>query len=558
MLADTSIPISGRLGPLVGAVDQGTSSTRFLVFSATTGEVLTYHQVEVAQHYPKEGWVEQDSNELLKSVHTCILKAVENLKSLEIDPGDIKAVGITNQRETTIVWDKTTGLPLCNAIVWLDARTASTLEAILKETPGQNKDYVKDLCGLPISTYFSALKLRWLLDNVPEVQEAAAKGNLLFGTVDSWLLWNLTGGLDGGLHVTDVTNASRTMLMNISTLEWDANLCKFFKIPMSVLPEIRSSSEIYGYITEGPLLGIPISGVLGDQQAALVGQMCLSRGQAKNTYGTGCFLLYNTGTQIVQSEHGLLTTVGYKLGKKSPTIYALEGSVAIAGAAVTWLRDNLHVIKSSTDIEPLAKKVKDSGGVYFVPAFSGLFAPYWRSDARGTICGLTQASTSAHLARAVLEAVCFQTREILDAMQKDSGITLNKLQVDGGMTCNNTLMQLQADIAGVPVARPSMTETTSLGAAMAAGSAEGIEVWDLTKLTPLTNDDFTPSIMPEEREMRYEKWCMAVQRCMDWELPRDKQPGPDQEYRLLSSVPPSLFLLSSFLIIMVASHLHRS
>uniref|UniRef100_A0A0P4W7J1 Probable glycerol kinase n=1 Tax=Scylla olivacea TaxID=85551 RepID=A0A0P4W7J1_SCYOL len=558
MLADTSIPISGRLGPLVGAVDQGTSSTRFLVFSATTGEVLTYHQVEVAQHYPKEGWVEQDCNELLKSVHTCILKAVENLKSLEIDPGDIKAVGITNQRETTVVWDRTTGLPLCNAIVWLDARTASTVEAILKETPGQNKDYLKDLCGLPISTYFSALKLRWLLDNLPEVQEAAAQGNLLFGTVDSWLLWNLTGGLDGGLHVTDVTNASRTMLMNISTLQWDANLCKFFKIPMSILPEIRSSSEIYGYITKGPLLGIPISGVLGDQQAALVGQMCLSRGQAKNTYGTGCFLLYNTGTQIVQSEHGLLTTVGYKLGKKSPTIYALEGSVAIAGAAVTWLRDNLHVIKSSTDIEPLAKKVKDSGGVYFVPAFSGLFAPYWRSDARGTICGLTQASTSAHLARAVLEAVCFQTREILDAMQKDSGITLNKLQVDGGMTCNNTLMQLQADIAGVPVARPSMTETTSLGAAMAAGSAEGIEVWDLTKLTPLTNDDFTPSIMPEEREMRYEKWCMAVQRCMNWELPRDKQPGPDQEYRLLSSVPPSLFLLSSFFIIMVASHLHRS
>ncbi|MPC32105.1 Glycerol kinase [Portunus trituberculatus] len=356
MLADTSIPISGRLGPLVGAVDQGTSSTRFLVFSATTGEVLTYHQVEVAQHYPKEGWVEQDSNELLKSVHTCILKAVENLKSLEIDPGDIKAVGITNQRETTIVWDKTTGLPLCNAIVGSESSS--------------------------------------------------------------------------GLQSSDITHQEATGDEDI-------------KIPMSVLPEIRSSSEIYGYITEGPLLGIPISG-------------------------------------IVQSEHGLLTTVGYKLGKKSPTIYALEGSVAIAGAAVTWLRDNLHVIKSSTDIEPLAKKVKDSGGVYFVPAFSGLFAPYWRSDARGTICGLTQASTSAHLARAVLEAVCFQTREILDAMQKDSGITLNKLQVDGGMTCNNTLMQLQADIAGVPV----------------------------------------------EREMRYEKWCMAVQRCMDWELPRDKQPGP--------------------------------
>ncbi|XP_050703171.1 glycerol kinase-like isoform X2 [Eriocheir sinensis] len=537
-------PVSGRLGPLVGAVDQGTSSTRFLVFSANTGEVLTYHQEEVAQIYPNEGWVEQDCNGLLKSVHTCIEKAVENLKSLEIDPADIKAIGITNQRETTIVWDKTTGKPLYNAIVWLDARTASTVDAVLKETPGQNKDYLKDLCGLPITTYFSALKLRWLLDNVPEVQEVAEKGNLFFGTVDSWLLWNMTGGLEGGLHVTDVTNASRTMLMNITTLKWDANLCKFFKIPMSVLPEIRSSAEIYGYITDGPLLGIPISGVLGDQQAALVGQMCLSRGQAKNTYGTGCFLLYNTGTQIVQSDHGLLTTVAYKLGKKAPTIYALEGSVAIAGAAVRWLRDNLSIIQSSADIEKLAKTVKDSGGVYFVPAFSGLFAPYWRTDARGTICGLTQGSTGAHLARAVLEAVCFQTREILDAMQKDSGITLNKLQVDGGMTGNNILMQLQADIAGVPVARPSMTETTSLGAAMAAGAAEGIEVWDLTKLTPLTTDDFTPAIMPEEREMRYEKWCMAVKRCMDWELPRDKQPGPEGPLRNMTPTATGLSIAS--------------
>ncbi|XP_069164684.1 glycerol kinase isoform X2 [Procambarus clarkii] len=551
-------PVSGKHGPLVGAVDQGTSSTRVLVFSAGTGEVLTFHQEEVSQIYPKEGWVEQDPTALLKSVLTCIEKTVANLRTLEIDPADIKALGITNQRETTIVWDKTTGDPLYNAVVWLDARTASTVEELLKETPGQNKDYVKDLCGLPITTYFSALKLRWLLDNVKEVQEVEKKGNLLFGTVDSWLLWNLTGGIDGGLHVTDVTNASRTMLMNIATLQWDANLCKFFNIPMSILPEIRSSSEIYGYITKGPLLGVPISGVLGDQQAALVGQMCMSRGQAKNTYGTGCFLLYNTGTQIVQSEHGLLTTVAYKFGKTAPTIYALEGSVAIAGAAVRWLRDNLSVIKTSADIEPLAKTVKDSGGVYFVPAFSGLYAPYWRTDARGTICGLTQGSTGAHLARAVLEAVCFQTREILDSMQKDSGIALNKLQVDGGMTCNNTLMQLQADIAGVPVARPSMTETTALGAAMAAGAAEGIGVLDLTKLSPLTTDDFTPAILPEEREDRYERWCMAVERCMGWELPRDKQPGPDHEYRLLSSVPAGLFLLSSCFILMMASHLHKS
>ncbi|MCL4125198.1 UNVERIFIED_CONTAM: hypothetical protein GTU68_062180, partial [Idotea baltica] len=474
----------------------------FQVFAAGSGELLTYHQEEVVQLYPQKGWVEQKPNELLETVHTCIEKTVENMKTLEIDPSDIKAVGITNQRETTIVWDKITGRPLYNAIVWLDARTASTVEDILKDTPGQNKDYFKESCGLPISTYFSAVKLRWLFENVAAVKEALAKDRLIFGTVDSWLLWNLTGGYDGGLHITDITNASRTLLMNLRSLNWDPALCKFFQIPMSILPEIRSSSEIYGYITKGPLLGVPISGVsagelLGDQQAALVGQMCLTKGQAKNTYGTGCFLLKNTGTQIVQSEHGLLTTVAYKLGKNAPTTYALEGSVAIAGAAVRWLRDNLGIVKSSAEIEPLAKSVKDSGGVYFVPAFSGLYAPYWRADARGVICGLTQHTTGAHLARAALEAVCFQTREILTAMQKDSGIAISKLLVDGGMTVNDTLLQLQADLAGVPVVRPSMTETTALGAAMAAGAAEGIAVWDLQKLSPLTTDDFVPSILPE-------------------------------------------------------------
>ncbi|CAL4086780.1 unnamed protein product [Meganyctiphanes norvegica] len=558
MWSQTNGPQRGKHGPLVGAVDQGTSSTRFLVFAAGSGEVLTYHQEEVAQLYPKEGWVEQDPDELLNSSLKCIEKTVDNLRSLEIDPADIKAVGLTNQRETTIVWDKTTGKSLYNAIVWLDARTASTVEELLKETPGQNKDHIKDICGLPITTYFSALKLRWLLDNVPEVRAAADKGNLLFGTVDTWLLWNLTGAMEGGLHVTDVTNASRTMLMNLRTLKWEPGLCKYFKIPQNVLPEIRSSSEIYGYITQGPLLGVPISGMLGDQQAALVGQMCLSRGQAKNTYGTGCFLLYNTGTQVVQSTHGMLTTVGYKLGKNADTFYALEGSVAIAGAAVRWLRDNLGIIKTSGDIEALAKTVKDSGGVYFVPAFSGLFAPYWRADARGTICGLTQGSTKAHLARAALEAVCFQTREILDSMQKDSGITLSHLRVDGGMTCNNTLMQLQADIAGVSVDRPSMVETTALGAAMAAGAAEGIGVWDLSKLQPLTTDNFVPTILPAERESRYERWCMAVERCMGWELPRDKQPGPDAEYRLLSSAPPAIFAFSSFLMLMAADYLQSA
>ncbi|KAK7086368.1 hypothetical protein SK128_004638 [Halocaridina rubra] len=516
--------INGHLGdipsgPLVGAVDQGTSSTRFVVFAANTGEIITYHQEEVPRVYPRSGWVEQDPAVLYQSVIICIEKVVDNLRLLNVDPADIKALGITNQRETTIVWDKTTGEPITNAIVWLDARTASTVEEILSETPGQDKEYLKDICGLPISTYFSALKLRWLLDNVKEVQEVAARGDLLFGTVDTWLLWNLTGGVNGGLHMTDVTNASCTMLMNISTLQWDPYLCKFFGIPMSILPEIRSSSEIYGYIGRGPLAGVPISGVLGDQQAALLGQMCLSPGQAKNTYGTGCFLLYNTGNEIVQSSNGLLTTVGYKLGRNAPAVYALEGSIAIAGAAVRWLRDNLKIIKSSSDMESLVTSVKDSGGVYFVPAFSGLYAPYWRSDARGTICGLTQASTGAHIARAALEAVCFQTREILESMQKDSGIKLNRLQVDGGMARNNTLLQLQADLAGVPVVRPSMTETTALGVAMAAGAAEGISVWELSRLRPVSTDGFKPTILPDERERRYKKWCKAIDRCMDWESP---------------------------------------
>lgn len=515
---------SGRYGPLVGAVDQGTSSTRFLVFASKTAELLTYYQTETRQIYPKEGWVEQSPIEILNSVKLCIEKAVQNLRDLDIDPADIKAIGVTNQRETTILWDRLTGKPLFNAIIWLDSRTTLTVEHLIARAPGQDKEFFKPKCGLPISTYFSAVKIRWLLDNVPEVAIAVEEGRCMFGTVDSWLLWNLTGGPDGGIHVTDVTNASRTLLMDLETQQWDPQLCRFFSVPMSILPEIRSSSEIYGHIQQGSLAGVPISGCLGDQSAALVGQMCLKIGQAKNTYGTGCFLLYNTGIQPVFSDHGLLTTVAYKLGKNRPTHFALEGSVAISGACVQWLRDKLGIIKKSSEIETLAATVENSSGTYFVPAFSGLYAPYWEPHARGLIIGLTQFTNKAHIARAALEAVCFQTREILEAMYKDSGISLKQLQVDGGMTGNNLLMQLQADLLGISVVRPSMPETSALGAAMAAGVAEGIDVWNLDseELLDISTDVFPPRMSANERNTHYMKWKNAVQRSMHWDTKTDE------------------------------------
>ncbi|KAF7250976.1 Glycerol kinase [Varanus komodoensis] len=573
----------GAMGPLVGAIDQGTSSTRFLVFNADTAELLSHHQVEIKQKFPKEGWVEQDPKEILQSVYECVEKTCEKLNHLNVDIANIKAVGVSNQRETTVVWDKLTGEPLYNAIVWLDLRTQPTVERLLKRIPGQNKSFLKSRTGLPLSTYFSAVKLRWLLDNVNEVRQAVLEERALFGTIDSWLIWSLTGGKDGGIHCTDVTNASRTMLFNIHSLEWDEELCKFFEIPMKILPKIRSSSEIYGLMSSGALTGVPISGCLGDQSAALVGQMCFKDGQAKNTYGTGCFLLCNTGQKPALSEHGLLTTVAYKLGRDKPVCYALEGSVAIAGAVVRWLRDNLGIAKSSDevdtirrkdmlelqflsafiqptrhpfgvrtthyrhgdtstnvdtnafskfcghtvsvnkteDVEKLAAEVGTSYGCYFVPAFSGLYAPYWEPSARGQIlfmqqlpyttvgccdslmksiiCGLTQFTNKNHIAFAALEAVCFQTREILDAMNKDCGIPLSQLQVDGGMTNNKILMQLQADILCIPVVKPSMPETTALGAAMAAGAAEGVGVWSLNPddFTAVTCERFEPQINPE-------------------------------------------------------------
>uniref|UniRef100_A0A8D0DFA8 Probable glycerol kinase n=1 Tax=Sander lucioperca TaxID=283035 RepID=A0A8D0DFA8_SANLU len=499
------------LGPLVAAIDQGTSSTRFLVFNAKTAELLSHHQVEIKQSFPKEGWVEEDPKEILQSVFECMERTCEKLTQLNIDISNIKAIGVTNQRETTLVWDKETGEPLYNAIdFWL------------------NKNHLKHKTGLPISTYFSAVKLRWLMDNVDEVHEAVVSHRAMFGTVDSWLIWCLTGGKSGGVHCTDVTNASRTMLFNIHTLEWDPELCKYFGIPMEILPRVRSSSEIYGLMKSGALSGIPISGCLGDQSAALVGQMCFQDGQAKNTYGTGCFLLRNTGAKPVMSDHGLLTTVAYKLGRDKPACYALEGSVAIAGAVVRWLQDNLGIIGSSEELEKLAASVGTSYGCYFVPAFSGLYAPYWEPSARGIICGLTQFTNKSHVAFAALEAVCFQTREILDAMNQDSGIPLTQLQVDGGMTSNRLLMQLQADILCIPVVKPSMPETTALGAAMAAGAAEGVSVWSLSPedLSEVTSEKFEPQINPEESEFRYARWKKAVQKSMNWETTEVSAPIP--------------------------------
>uniref|UniRef100_A0A8C0I6E7 glycerol kinase n=1 Tax=Balaenoptera musculus TaxID=9771 RepID=A0A8C0I6E7_BALMU len=520
------------LGPLVGAVDQGTSSTRFLVFNSKTAELLSHHQVEIKQEFPREGWVEQDPKEILHSVYECIEKTCEKLGQLNIDISNIKAIGVSNQRETTVVWDKLTGEPLYNAVVWLDLRTQSTVESLSKRIPGNN-NFVKSKTGLPLSTYFSAVKLRWLLDNVRKVQKAVEEDRALFGTVDSWLIWSLTGGASGGVHCTDVTNASRTMLFNIHSLEWDKELCEFFEIPMKILPNVRSSSEIYGLmkishsLKAGALEGVPISGCLGDQSAALVGQMCFHDGQAKNTYGTGCFLLCNTGRKCVFSEHGLLTTVAYKLGRDKPVYYALEGSVAIAGAVIRWLRDNLGIIKTSEEIEKLAKEVGTSYGCYFVPAFSGLYAPYWEPSARGIICGLTQFTNKCHIAFAALEAVCFQTREILDAMNRDCGIPLSHLQVDGGMTNNKILMQLQADILYIPVVKPSMPETTALGAAMAAGAAEGVGVWSLEPedLSAVTMERFEPQINAEESEIRYSTWKKAVMKSMGWVTTQSSESG---------------------------------
>ena len=492
----------------VGALDQGTTSTRFMIFDHSGG-VVGIDQKEHEQIYPKPGWVEHDALEIWTRCQEVIKGA---LQKTGLKASDLAAVGITNQRETAVVWDKKTGKPVHNAIVWQDTRTDTICNELAKDG-GQDRFRAK--VGLPLATYFSGPKVKWLLENVDGLRAKAEAGDLAFGNIDTWCLWNLTGGVNGGLHITDVTNASRTMLMNLETLDWDPEILKIMGIPKAMLPQIRPSSEVYGKCV-GELAGIPVAGDLGDQQAAIFGQTCYSVGEAKNTYGTGNFMLLNTGTKPVQSKNGLLTTLGYKIGSQ-PAVYCLEGSIAITGALVQWLRDNLGMISTSADIETLAKTVEDNGGAYFVPAFSGLFAPYWKSDARGVIAGLTRYVTKGHIARAVLEATAWQTREVLDAMNADSGVALTALKVDGGMVYNELLMQFQADVLGVPVIRPKVAETTALGAAYAAGLAVGYwtEVEELRKNWQVDRT-WEPKMDAVEREKEYKLWKKAVTRTFDW------------------------------------------
>jgi len=497
----------------VAAIDQGTTSSRCMIFNHA-GEPVGVHQMEHKQIYPKPGWVEHDPMEIWDRTQDVIKAAMQ---AAGATAEDIAAVGITNQRETTVVWDKNTGKPLHNAVVWMDTRNDRTV-AELAAKGGQ--DRFRAQVGLPLATYFSGLKIKWLLDNVPEIRAAADRGDALFGNIDTWVIYNLTGGANGGVHVTDVTNASRTMLMNLDGLSWNADIAKTMGVPLSMLPEIRPSSDpnAYGYtLPDGPFGGrIPITGDLGDQQAATVGQTCFSAGEAKNTYGTGCFMILNTGTEIVPSKNGLLTTLCYKFGDE-PAVYALEGSIAITGALVQWLRDNLRLINTAPDVENLARTVDDNGGIYFVPAFSGLYAPYWKDSARGAIVGMTRYVNRGHFARATLEATAYQTREVLDAMNADSGVDLTALKVDGGMVYNNLLMQYQADVLGVPVIRPKVAETTALGAAYAAGLAVGF--WkntDEMRKNWGVDKTWEPSADDTARTKSYKMWKKAVTRTFDW------------------------------------------
>lgn len=496
----------------VAAIDQGTTSTRCMIFNHA-GESVGSHQLEHEQIYPKPGWVEHDPMEIWARTQDVVAGV---LNKVGITHKDLAAVGITNQRETTVVWDRRTGKPLHNAVVWMDTRNNKLVAEVAQAAGGQ--DAYRPRTGLPLATYFSGLKAKWLLENVPAVKEAADAGNAMFGNIDTWLIYNLTGGVNGGAHVTDVTNASRTMLMDIEGLAWSDEMCAALSVPKSMLPSIKSSSEIYGYTTEdGPFGGrVPISGDLGDQQAATVGQACFSPGEAKNTYGTGCFMILNTGTEPVQSKNGLLTTTCYKFGDND-CVYALEGSIAITGALVQWLRDNLKLIDTAPDVEELAKTVEDNGGIYFVPAFSGLYAPYWRDDARGAIVGMTRYVNRGHFARATLEATAYQTREVLDAMNADSGVDLTALKVDGGMVYNNLLMDFQSNVLGVPVIRPKVAETTALGAAYAAGLAVGF--WSNTdEMRANWGEDkrWNPDPDSNASTELYAMWKKAVTRTFDW------------------------------------------
>ncbi|WP_067173386.1 glycerol kinase GlpK [Microtetraspora niveoalba] len=497
----------------VGAVDQGTTSTRFMIFDHSGNEVAR-HQLEHQQIMPNAGWVEHNPTEIWERTRAVIETGLRNAR---LSASDLVALGVTNQRETTLVWNRRTGRPYYNAIVWQDTRTDRIAAALNRDGRGE---VIRERAGLPPATYFSGAKIQWILENVDGVREAAESGEAVFGTTDTWLLWNLTGGAGGGVHVTDPTNASRTMLMDLETLDWDDELLSFFGVPRPMLPRILPSSHPEGYgLTRrtGPLGGeVPLAGDLGDQQAATVGQVCFEAGEAKNTYGTGNFLLLNTGTEPVRSRHGLLTTVCYRFGAEPP-VYALEGSIAVTGSAVQWLRDQLGIISGAAQSEALARQVDDNGGVYFVPAFSGLFAPYWRSDARGVIVGLSRYNTNAHIARAALEAICYQSRDVVEAMQADSGVVLDVLRVDGGVTANNLCMQLQADVLGVPVSKPVVAETTALGAAYAAGLAVGF--WRSTDdLRTHWNEArrWTPTWSDEQREKGYAGWKKAVERTLGW------------------------------------------
>jgi glycerol kinase len=490
----------------LAAIDQGTTSTRFIVFDPN-GNTVACAQREHRQIYPQPGWVEHDPEEIWRATLEVMQQAVAQAG---IQPKDLAAIGITNQRETTILWDRKSGAPVCPAIVWQDTRVSDYLRDL---AGAGGTDRFRAATGLPLSTYFSSLKIRWLLDNIPGLRERAQAGDVLFGTVDAFLLWRLS---KGQRHITDVTNASRTQLMNLASLDWDSDLLGAFEIPRAILPVIRSSSEIYFEIAEGPFAGVPMAAILGDQQAALFGQTCFKPGEAKNTYGTGCFLLMNTGETATQSSHGLITTVGCKLGDR-PATYALEGSIAITGALVQWLRDNLQIIGSSHEVETLANSVQDNGGVYFVPAFSGLYAPYWKDSARGVIAGLTRFANKAHLARAALEATAFQTREVVEAMEKDSGRKLSVLRVDGGMVENNLLMQFQADILNRQVVKPANKETTALGAAYAAGLAVGLfKSTEELAAQWAAERTWQPQLAAEPRENAYREWKKAVTRSFDW------------------------------------------
>jgi glycerol kinase len=492
-----------------GAIDQGTTSTRFMIFDHG-GHVVSIVQKEHEQIYPKPGWVEHDPAEVWKRTEEVVGEA---LKSAGISKDELAAIGITNQRETAVVWDRTTGEAVYNAIVWQDTRTDQICNKLMADG---GQDRFRGKTGLPIATYFSGPKVRWILENVEGAAARAESGDLLFGNMDTWVIWNLTGGTDGGLHITDVSNASRTLLMDLATSDWDDELLAAIGVPRAMLPEIHASSEVYGEATMPAVQGVKVAGDLGDQQAALFGQTCFAVGEAKNTYGTGNFLLLNTGTTPVPSKNGLITTAGYRIGD-APTVYALEGSIAITGALVQWLRDNLKMIKAAPEVEELAKTVEDNGGVYFVPAFSGLFAPYWRSDARGVIAGLTRYVTAGHIARAVLEATAYQSREVVDAMNADSGVDLASLKVDGGMVANDLLMQFQSDILDVDVIRPAVAETTALGAAYAAGLAVGMwaEVEDLRE-NWVEDKRWTPSMDAAQRERDYRFWKKAVTKSFDW------------------------------------------